>query len=135
MPIYAASADRNRADGRPWGVTMKNRKLCGALGAAAVATTGLLMSAGSIFADPPSTLTSPPLHRHFLVLPDGTQKPVGPNLCEHPELQQAFNEFHYNIHHSENPPGTHIETLGPQGGAPGLHNGHGAEIIGVRGCS
>ena len=83
---------------------MINRKLCGALGAAAIATTGLLLSAGSIFADPPSTLPSPPFHRHFLVLPDGTRKPVGPNLCEHPELQQAFNEFHYNIHHSENPP-------------------------------
>ena len=60
------------------GVNMENRKLCGALGAAAVATTGLLMSAGSIFADPPSTLTSPPFHRHFLVLPDGTQRAGGP---------------------------------------------------------
>lgn len=116
------------------GVVMINRKLCGALGAAVLATTGVLLSAGSIFADPPSTLPDAPFHRHFLVLPDGTLEPVGPNLCEHPELQQAFNEFHYNIHHSELPGVGTIPTNGPQGGAPGLHNGHGAEIIGVRGC-
>jgi len=114
---------------------MINRKLCGALGAAVIAATGVLLSAGSIFADPPSTLISPPLHRHFLVLPDGTRIPIGPNLCTNPELQQAFNEFHYNIHHSESSPGVPLETNGPQGGAPGLHNGHGAEIIGVRGCA
>ncbi|HEX6658678.1 MAG TPA: hypothetical protein VF065_11380 [Ilumatobacter sp.] len=113
---------------------MFNRKLCGALGAAAIATTGVLLSAGSIFADPPEMLINPPFHRHFVVLPDGTMIPVGPNLCEHPELQQAFNEFHYNIHHSELPGVGHIATLGPQNGAPGLHNGQGAEIIGVRGC-
>ena len=113
---------------------MINRKLCGALGAAVLATTGVLLSAGSIFADPPGTLIDPPFHRHFLVLPDGTMEPIGPNLCEHPELQQAFNEFHYNVHHSELPGQGHIPTLGPQGGAPGLHNGQGAEIIGVRGC-
>jgi hypothetical protein len=104
------------------------------LGVAALVAAGSVMTATNAFADPPSTLISPPFHRHFLVLPDGTRIPIGPNLCEHPELQQAFNEFHYNIHHSESSPGVHVETLGPQGGAPGLHNGQGAEIIGVRGC-
>ena len=52
-------------------------------------------------------------------------------------MQQAFNEFHYNIHHSQYPSPTGpviVDTLGPQNGAPGLHNGQGGEIIGVAGC-
>jgi hypothetical protein len=85
-------------------------------------------------ADPPSTLISPPNHRHFLVTPGGLV-PVGPQICQDASLQQAFNEFHYNVHHSEVPGIGDIPTLGPQDGAPGLHNGSGAELIGVRGCS
>jgi hypothetical protein len=77
--------------------------------------------------------TNPPNHRHFLVTPDGLV-PVGPQICQDPSLQQAFNEFHYNIHHSQVPGIGDIPTLGPQGGAPGLHNGQGAEVIGVAGC-
>ena len=84
-------------------------------------------------ADPPDTLISPPNHRHFIVTPDG-RVPVGPQICGNPEMQQAFNQFHYNVHHSEVPGIGDIPTLGPQDGAPGLHNGRGAEVIGVRGC-
>ena len=99
----------------------------------ATATVVLLAFAGSGLADPPGMLVSPPNHRHFIVTPNGLV-PVGPQICGHPEMQQAFNEFHYNVHHSEVPGIGDIPTLGPQDGAPGLHNGRGAEVIGVRGC-
>ena len=98
------------------------------------ATAALLAVAGASLADPPDTLISPPNHRHFLVLPTGEMQPIGPSICDG-ATQQAFNAFHYNVHHSEVPGIGDIPTLGPQDGAPGLHNGRGAEIIGVRGCS
>jgi hypothetical protein len=91
--------------------------------------------AGASLADPPSQLISPPNHQHFIVTPDGDLVPVGPQICQDPSLRQAFNEFHYNIHHSVVPGIGAIPTLGPQDGAPGLHNGRGAEVIGVPGCS
>jgi hypothetical protein len=37
-------------------------------------------------------------HQHFLVLPDGTQLPVGPDICANPEAAQGFYGFHQNIH-------------------------------------
>jgi hypothetical protein len=80
-------------------------------------------------------LVSPPNHRHFIVTPNGGRVPVGPQICSDASVQQAFNEFHYNVHHSEVPGIGDIPTLGPQDGARGLHNGIGAEVIGVRGCS
>jgi len=94
---------------------------------------GLLALARVGLADPPSLLTSPPNHRHFLVTENGLV-PVGPQVCQDASLQQAFNQFHYNVHHSEVPGIGDIPTLGPQDGAPGLHNGRGAEVIGVGGC-
>lgn len=56
---------------------------------------------------------APPIgpHRHFIVTPEGTV-PVGPQVCEHPSLQSAFNQFHAAVHvgpansafdHSHNP--------------------------------
>lgn len=98
------------------------------------ASIALLAFAGAGLADPPDTLINPPNHRHFLVTPNGLV-PIGPQICEDPNLQQAFNEFHYNVHHSEVPGIGDIPTLGPQDGAPGLHNDVGAEVIGVPGCS
>jgi hypothetical protein len=98
-----------------------------------ISTSIALAFAGAGFADPPSLLVSPPDHRHFIVTPDGLI-PIGPQICQNPNLRQAFDEFHYNIHHSEVPGIGDIPTLGPQDGAPGLHNGRGAEMIGVRGC-
>ena len=98
-----------------------------------VSMIALLAFARVGLADPPSTLVSPPNHRHFLVTSDGLV-PVGPQVCQNASLQQAFNEFHYNVHHSEVPGIGDIPTLGPQDGAPGLHDGSGAELIGVRGC-
>ena len=42
----------------------------------------------------------PPIfpHQHFLVLPDGSQLPVGPDVCANPEAAQGFYGFHQNIH-------------------------------------
>jgi hypothetical protein len=96
------------------------------------ASVALLAVAGVGIADPPSTLISPPNHRHFIMTPSGPQL-VGPQICSG-ATQQAFNAFHYNVHHSEVPGIGDIPTLGPQDGAPGLHNGVGAELFGVPGC-
>ena len=98
------------------------------------ATFLVALGASSVLADPPDTLVNPPNHRHFIVTPDGERVPVGPQICGNPEMQQAFNQFHYNIHRSGDPVHGNVVTLGPQGGAPGLHDGHGAEVIGVPGC-
>jgi hypothetical protein len=97
----------------------------------AAASFGLLALAGTGSADP--NVPNIPPHQHFVVTAAGEWTPIGPQVCpagSHPELQRAFNQFHVNIHHSENPPGTPIETNGPQGGAPGLHNGIGADMQG-----
>ncbi len=42
---------------------------------------------------------APPIfpHRHFLVTPQGLV-PVGPTVCDNPNLQSAFNQFHAKIH-------------------------------------
>lgn len=42
---------------------------------------------------------APPIapHRHFLVTPQGLV-PVGPQVCEAPNLQGAFNQFHASVH-------------------------------------
>jgi hypothetical protein len=38
-----------------------------------------------------------PPHRHFVKIGD-TVIPVGPQVCENPSLQGAFNQFHYGVH-------------------------------------
>ena len=55
-------------------------------------------------------------HRHWI---NGVQ--VGPDVCDNPALQHAFNEFHNNLHVATS------ASIGPA--APGLHNGQGGEII------
>jgi hypothetical protein len=74
-----------------------------------------------------------PPHRHFMQTPEGTLVQVGPRLCDEPSLQQAFNQFHINVHSSSTSPTTPIDTLGPQHGAPGVHNLQGAELA-IRPC-
>jgi hypothetical protein len=94
-----------------------------------VAFAGLLVFAGTGLADPPGMLYDPvPPHRHFVLAANGEMKPVGPQICENANLQQAFNQFHHNVHHSAIPSVGVIHTLGPQDGATGLQNGKGAEI-------
>ena len=92
-------------------------------GLAILAVVGVTAATG--LADPNLSNVSP--HRHFI---DG--QPVGPDLCDNydfvnhvatdPGIQQAFNQFHNNLHRATNPCGTN----GPV--APGLHNGKGGEI-------
>jgi hypothetical protein len=95
-----------------------------------VGALALFAFAGSGFADP-SDLFVPqvPPHRHFIQTPTGQRVAVGPQVCEHPELMPAFEQFHFNVHHSFIPPSTTVHTLGPQDGAPGLHNGKGADLV------
>jgi hypothetical protein len=85
-------------------------------------------------ADPPDLLLTVPPHQHFILTPTGEMVAVGPQICDNPDLQQAFNEFHFNVHHSQIPGIGVIHTLGPQNGAPGLSNALGAELVVVRGC-
>ena len=99
----------------------------------AVASVFVLVPGASL-ADPPGILISPAPHRHFLDTPNGNRVSIGPDVCANPDLQQAFNQFHYNIHGSGSSPTTPIETLGPQDGAPGLHNDFGADMTALRGC-
>jgi hypothetical protein len=51
---------------------------------------------------------------------------IGPDLCGNPDLQNAFNEFHNNLHIAT------ATSIGPA--APGLHNAQGAELV-ARPCS
>lgn len=80
-----------------------------------------LGTAGVALAD--SNLTRDvPAHRHFLT---ANNSEVGPRLCDNPALQNAFNQFHVNVH-SATIRGTPIGATGLP--APGLHDGHGPTI-------
>src|SRR5687768_12413910 len=92
--------------------------------------------AGPSSADP--NLVNVPTHRHWLGDPaNGVQ--IGPRVCDNPNVQQAFNQFHFNIHHSFIPPAAggdgQYDTKGPQDGAPGLHNFKGGEMTFTPGCA
>jgi hypothetical protein len=80
---------------------------------------GVLGSAGFALADP--NLSDIPRHRHFIQTPSGGLVEVGPRFCDDPALQDAFNQFHNNVH-MVSPTG-----IGPA--APGLHNFKGADIV------
>ena len=92
----------------------------------AAASVLALVPAGAALADP--GLIDARRHQHMLVTPNADQVRIGPDFCANPDLQEAFNQFHYNIHHNSGP-----ATLGPQGGAPGLHDGEGADMTAL-GC-
>jgi hypothetical protein len=95
--------------------------------------TGVLIAGASVaFADP--NVPDIPAHRHFLQTPSGKLVEVGPRLCDDSSLQSGFNQFHINIHASATSPTTPIDTLGPQHGAPGVHNLKGAELV-IRPCA
>jgi len=68
-------------------------------------------------------------HRHFIQNDAGQLTPVGPDLCDNPGdpgIQQAFNQFHNNLHIAT------ASSIGPA--APGLHNHQGGEIV-ARTCT
>ncbi len=102
---------------------MLMRKLLGA-----VFTIALLVPATSALGDPNLADVHP--HRHFIATPSRDLVQIGPRVCDDPSLQDAFNQFHYNVHQG-NP---NAPTPGPVGGAPGLDNHRGADII-ARPCS
>jgi hypothetical protein len=86
-----------------------------------ILAAALLIVPGVILAGGPTVPPMPPLHRHYIVLPDGSTRAVGPDWCDNqndPAIELAFYNFHWNVHQ----------------GAPGLHNGQGAEIKGHPGC-
>ncbi len=87
-------------------------------------------------ADPNLDLDPIPPHRHFVRTPSGTLVEVGPRVCDDPSLQDAFNQFHSNVHHALSPvsPPDAEPGPGPENGAPGLHNGVGADLT-FRPCS
>jgi hypothetical protein len=60
-----------------------------------VVGAALLTASGTALADAPPPVAA---HQHFLVLPDGTMLPVGPDICANPEAAQGFYGFHQNIH-------------------------------------
>jgi hypothetical protein len=94
--------------------------------------TGVLIAGAAVaLADP--NVPDIAAHRHFLQTPSGKLVEVGPRLCDDSSLQSGFNQFHINIHASATSPTTPIDTLGPQHGAPGLHNINGAELV-IRPC-
>lgn len=77
----------------------------------------ILAGGPTIPSDPPM----PPLHRHYIVLADGSTRAVGPDWCDNqddPAIKLAFYHFHWNVHQ----------------GALGLQNGIGTEIKGHPGC-
>ena len=66
--------------------------------------SGLAMAAAVAFlvaigAPAVSAGQAPPVapHRHILLTPQGPL-PVGPQVCENPGLQAAFNQFHAAVH-------------------------------------
>jgi hypothetical protein len=82
-------------------------------------------TAGIAIADPNLSDVFP--HRHFVETENGLVQ-VGPRLCDDASLQNAFNQFHANIHTVQGVTGE----IGPV--APGLHNFQGAELV-SRPCS
>jgi hypothetical protein len=60
-----------------------------------VAGASFLGTSGAALADAPDPIFP---HQHFLVLPDGSTLPVGPDICANPASAQGFYGFHQNIH-------------------------------------
>ena len=69
----------------------------------ALLVPGMILAGGpTIPSDPPM----PPIHRHYLVKPDKSTQPVGPNWCANQDnlaIQLAFYNFHYNVHFGASP--------------------------------
>jgi hypothetical protein len=78
----------------------------------------IMIAVATSRADP--NLNNVPRHRHYVRTGAGDLVEVGPNVCDNPKLQNAFNQFHNNVHAVSG------SSIGPA--APGLHNFHGAEL-------
>jgi hypothetical protein len=60
-----------------------------------VAGASFLGISGGALAQAPPPIAP---HQHFLVLPDGSNLPVGPDICANSQAAQGFYGFHQNIH-------------------------------------
>jgi len=72
---------------------LRKRTVLGAVGSLALVAA---IVPGMTTADPDLPNATP--HRHFVVTPDGELHQVGPQVCDDPSLQAAFNQFHFNVH-------------------------------------
>ena len=93
---------------------MKGRLALGIIASVAA----ILITVTTSRADP--DLKNIPKHRHYVKSPDGSLVEVGPRICDNPDLQRAFNQFHNNVHIVS------ASGIGPA--APGLHNFNGADL-------
>jgi hypothetical protein len=92
---------------------MKYRTLLALCGLAVLIGSAVLFGVAAISSRADPNLPNVFPHRHWI---NGVQ--VGPDLCDNlgnPGIQQAFNEFHNNLHVAT------AASIGPA--APGLHNG------------
>lgn len=67
------------------------------LGLAMLVLPSIILAGPTVPSNPPM----PPLHRHYIVLPDGSTNAVGPDWCDNQDnvaIQLAFYHFHYNVH-------------------------------------
>jgi hypothetical protein len=62
----------------------------------------LLVAGASFFATAEGALAQAPApifpHQHFLVLPDGSPLPAGPDICANAAAAQGIFGFHQNVH-------------------------------------
>src|SRR5512132_3909034 len=77
----------------------------------------VLIAVATSRADPNLNHVTP--HRHWVKTSAGLVE-VGPRVCDNPDLQRAFDQFHNNIHIATG------SSIGPA--APGLHNFKGADL-------
>jgi len=107
---------------------MKDRTILALCGIAVFVGSALLFGLAAVSGHADANLPNIAPHRHWI---NGVQ--VGPDLCDNrdnPGIQQAFNEFHSNLHRLVVVGGVNYST-GPV--APGLHNGQGGELT-ATGC-
>jgi hypothetical protein len=60
-----------------------------------VASALFLATSGEALADRPDPIFP---HQHYIVKPDATQLPVGPDICTNAAASQGFFGFHENVH-------------------------------------
>jgi hypothetical protein len=99
---------------------VKTRSKLALIGVSAIIPLSVFAGVG--LADPSDLFVADvPPHRHFVQTPNGSLSATGPKVCENPDLQNAFEQYHHNVHHSLVPGYGTVHTNGPQDGAPGLH--------------
>jgi hypothetical protein len=57
---------------------------------------GQAVNTAGVQADP--KVPDVPAHRHWQLTGNGTWAEVGPRVCDNPNVQAGFNQFHVNVH-------------------------------------